>query len=54
MLRARILGGGPAALIDQIRTFEAAGVQQLILHVPSPYDMAGLEHFAREVLPEVR
>jgi alkanesulfonate monooxygenase SsuD/methylene tetrahydromethanopterin reductase-like flavin-dependent oxidoreductase (luciferase family) len=51
LLRARILAGGPAELIAQIRTFEAAGVQQIILHIPSPYDMDGLVHFAKEVLP---
>jgi alkanesulfonate monooxygenase SsuD/methylene tetrahydromethanopterin reductase-like flavin-dependent oxidoreductase (luciferase family) len=54
MLRARILGGGPAELIDQIRTYESAGVQQIILHIPSPYDLDGLEHFAHEVLPAFR
>jgi alkanesulfonate monooxygenase SsuD/methylene tetrahydromethanopterin reductase-like flavin-dependent oxidoreductase (luciferase family) len=54
MLRARILYGGAADLIDQIRTYESAGVQQIILHVPSPYDMDGLEHFAHEVLPTFR
>jgi alkanesulfonate monooxygenase SsuD/methylene tetrahydromethanopterin reductase-like flavin-dependent oxidoreductase (luciferase family) len=51
MLRARILAGGPAELIAQIEAFESAGVQQIILHVPSPYDMDGLEHFARDVVP---
>src|SRR5438132_5849436 len=50
MLRARILSGGPAELIAQINTYLSMGVQQLILHVPSPYDMDGLEHFASEVL----
>jgi hypothetical protein len=30
------------------------GVQQLILHIPSPYDMAGVEHFAKDVLPAFR
>jgi alkanesulfonate monooxygenase SsuD/methylene tetrahydromethanopterin reductase-like flavin-dependent oxidoreductase (luciferase family) len=51
MLRARILAGGPVELQQQIQTYAATGVQQLILHVPSPYDMDGLEHFAQEVLP---
>ncbi len=54
MLRARILGGGPEELIAQIRAYASAGIQQVILHVPSPYDMDGLEHFAREVLPVFR
>jgi hypothetical protein len=51
MLRARILSGGPEELIAQIRTYASVGVQQLILNVPSPYDMDGLEHFGSEVLP---
>ena len=54
MLRARILSGGPPELIEQIHGYASAGVQQLILHVPSPYDMDGLEHFASEVLPAFR
>ena len=54
MLRARILAGGPDELIAQIHTYLSAGVQQLILHVPSPYDMDGLEQFATKVLPAFR
>jgi alkanesulfonate monooxygenase SsuD/methylene tetrahydromethanopterin reductase-like flavin-dependent oxidoreductase (luciferase family) len=54
MLRARILSGGPDELIAQIRTYMSSGVQQLILHIPSPYDLAGLEKFATEVLPAFR
>ncbi len=54
MLRARILGGGPAELIDQIHAYESVGVQQIILHVPSPYDMDGIHHFAEEVLSAFR
>jgi len=53
-LRARILYGGPDELIARIHTYLSVGVQQLILHVPSPYDMDGLEHFAAEVLPAFR
>jgi hypothetical protein len=41
-------------LIEQIQDYASAGVQQLILHVPSPYDMDGLDRFAREVLPAFR
>jgi alkanesulfonate monooxygenase SsuD/methylene tetrahydromethanopterin reductase-like flavin-dependent oxidoreductase (luciferase family) len=54
MLRARILAGGPAELIDQLGTYQSAGVQQVILHIPPPYDMDGLEHFAADVLPAIR
>jgi alkanesulfonate monooxygenase SsuD/methylene tetrahydromethanopterin reductase-like flavin-dependent oxidoreductase (luciferase family) len=53
ILRARILSGGSAGLIEQIHGYAAVGLQQLILHVPSPYAMEGLEHFAGEVLPAV-
>ncbi len=51
MLQARILSGGASELIDQIHGYASVGVQQLILHVPSPYDMDGLERFASGVLP---
>jgi alkanesulfonate monooxygenase SsuD/methylene tetrahydromethanopterin reductase-like flavin-dependent oxidoreductase (luciferase family) len=50
-LQARILSGGVSELIDQIHGYASVGVQQLILHVPSPYDMDGLERFASDVLP---
>jgi hypothetical protein len=29
-------------------------VDHLLLHVPSPYDMAAVELFAREVMPSFR
>jgi alkanesulfonate monooxygenase SsuD/methylene tetrahydromethanopterin reductase-like flavin-dependent oxidoreductase (luciferase family) len=51
--RARLLAGGPKELIAGLKELEALGAQQVILHVPSPYDMDGLEHFAAEVLPEI-
>ncbi len=50
-LQARILSGGASELIDQIHGYASVGVQQLILHVTSPYDMDGLERFASDVLP---
>jgi hypothetical protein len=37
-----------------LRPFAEAGVQQIILHVPSPYDLDGIEAFAREVVPAFR
>jgi alkanesulfonate monooxygenase SsuD/methylene tetrahydromethanopterin reductase-like flavin-dependent oxidoreductase (luciferase family) len=51
IVRARLLAGGPEELIRQVRTYADAGVQQIILHVGSPYDLAGVERFAREVIP---
>lgn len=54
VLRARLLAGGPTDMIDQIRMYADAGVQQLILHVGSPYDVEGVERFAEEVMPIFR
>ena len=54
VLRARLLAGGPREMIDQIGTYVDAGVEQLILHVGSPYDLEGVERFAREVMPHFR
>ena len=53
-LRPRLLAGGSEQMIEQIRTFVDAGVQQLILHVGSPYDLTGVERFAQEVMPAFR
>lgn len=50
-LQARLLVGGPDEMARQIEALQAAGVQQLILHVPSPYDLEGVRHFAQEVMP---
>ena len=54
MLKARMLVGGAQEMIDQVGAYAEAGVQQVILHVPSPYDLEGLEHVARDVLPAFR
>jgi len=51
LIRPRLLVGNAAEMIDQVSAYAEAGVQQLILHVPSPYDMDGLEHVAHEVMP---
>jgi alkanesulfonate monooxygenase SsuD/methylene tetrahydromethanopterin reductase-like flavin-dependent oxidoreductase (luciferase family) len=50
-LQARLLLGGADEMARQVEDYRAAGVQQVILHVPSPYDLDGLRRFAREVLP---
>jgi alkanesulfonate monooxygenase SsuD/methylene tetrahydromethanopterin reductase-like flavin-dependent oxidoreductase (luciferase family) len=52
--RPRLLAGGSSEMVEQLRTYADAGVQQVVLHVPSPYDLPGLEVFAREVIPEFR
>jgi alkanesulfonate monooxygenase SsuD/methylene tetrahydromethanopterin reductase-like flavin-dependent oxidoreductase (luciferase family) len=54
LLKARLLVGGAQEMIDQVGAYAEAGVQQVILHVPSPYDLDGLEHVARDVLPAFR
>lgn len=54
VVRARLLAGGVQEMIDQLQTYVAAGVQQFILHVSPPYDLEGLEVFAREVTPAFR
>ena len=54
VIRGRLLAGGPQEMIDQVRSFAEAGIQQMILHVPSPYDLEGVERFAREVMPAFR
>ena len=53
-LRDRLLAGGSKEMIERLRPFAEAGVQQVILHVPSPYDLEGVEAFAREVMPAFR
>jgi alkanesulfonate monooxygenase SsuD/methylene tetrahydromethanopterin reductase-like flavin-dependent oxidoreductase (luciferase family) len=53
-LKARLLVGGAQEMIDQVGAYAEAGVQQVILHVPSPYDLKGLEHVATDVLPAFR
>ena len=53
-LRARLLAGGPGEMIDQIGAYVDAGLDQIILHVGSPYDLEGIESFAQEVVPHFR
>jgi alkanesulfonate monooxygenase SsuD/methylene tetrahydromethanopterin reductase-like flavin-dependent oxidoreductase (luciferase family) len=53
-LRDRLLAGGTQDMIGRLRPLAEAGVQQIILHVPSPYDLEGVEAFAREVMPAFR
>jgi alkanesulfonate monooxygenase SsuD/methylene tetrahydromethanopterin reductase-like flavin-dependent oxidoreductase (luciferase family) len=52
-VRSRVLIGDPDAMVAVLRSYEAAGVGMAILNVQSPFDIAGLERFARDVLPAV-
>jgi len=54
MAQARLLLGGADEMARQLEEQQAAGVQQVILHVPSPYNLDGLRRFASEVLPAFR
>lgn len=47
------LTGGPAATIEKIETYRAAGVTTLNIAIRPPVDWDALEAFASEVLPEV-
>ncbi len=46
-----ILAGTPAMLIDQIGAYTTAGVQRFMFQWLDQDDIAGLENFARDVLP---
>jgi alkanesulfonate monooxygenase SsuD/methylene tetrahydromethanopterin reductase-like flavin-dependent oxidoreductase (luciferase family) len=50
-VRGRMLLGDSAALRDQVAQLAEAGVDHLLLHVPPPYDLEGLERFAHDVMP---
>jgi alkanesulfonate monooxygenase SsuD/methylene tetrahydromethanopterin reductase-like flavin-dependent oxidoreductase (luciferase family) len=52
-VRGRVLTGDPDAMATVLRSYEAAGVGMAILNLQSPFDLTGLERFARDVLPAV-
>ncbi len=52
--RGRMVAGDLDAIAQQVQAMADAGVDHLLLHVPSPYDMAAVELFAREVMPSFR
>ncbi len=52
--RSRMLVGGTEEVAEQVQAYADAGVDHLLLHVGSPYDMRGVETFAREVMPAFR
>jgi F420-dependent oxidoreductase-like protein len=48
-----ILHGDPAAIVEQIQAFAAAGVQRIMVQWLDLDDLDGLAHFAEHVLPQV-
>ena len=54
-LEARgLLVGGPAEVVERLGAFAAAGVQRVMVQWLDLDDIAGLEHFAANVLPQLR
>jgi F420-dependent oxidoreductase-like protein len=50
---ASFLAGAPARVVEDLKRWEAAGVQRVVLQTLDQEDIAALELFAREVLPHV-
>ncbi|MCU1503996.1 MAG: class F420-dependent oxidoreductase [Ilumatobacteraceae bacterium] len=50
-VRSRIVIGSPDAMVAVLRSYADAGVSTVILNLRPPFDVAGLERFATEVLP---
>jgi alkanesulfonate monooxygenase SsuD/methylene tetrahydromethanopterin reductase-like flavin-dependent oxidoreductase (luciferase family) len=48
-----VIAGSPAEVIEQIRAYEAAGVQEIMVQRLDLDDMEGLQIIAEEVLPHV-
>ncbi len=51
---ASFLVGTPDEVVEQIRVWEDAGVQRMLLQMLDQEDLAAIELFARQVLPRVR
>ena len=51
---ASFLVGTPDEAVDQLREWEEAGVQRVLLQMLDQEDLAAIELFARHVLPRVR
>lgn len=49
-----LLVGGPAEVVERLGEFAAAGVQRIMVQWLDLDDIAGLEHFAANVLPQLR
>jgi alkanesulfonate monooxygenase SsuD/methylene tetrahydromethanopterin reductase-like flavin-dependent oxidoreductase (luciferase family) len=52
-IRSRVLVGAPDHMAEVLRSFQAAGVDGVIINLRAPVELAGLERFARDVLPAV-
>jgi len=51
-VRRRILAGSPGHMISVVQSYEEAGISLLVMNVRAPFGTAGLERFAREVMPD--
>ena len=49
-----LIAGTPGECVEQIRPFVEMGVSHFIVELQTPYDHAGLELFAKKVMPEFR
>jgi alkanesulfonate monooxygenase SsuD/methylene tetrahydromethanopterin reductase-like flavin-dependent oxidoreductase (luciferase family) len=54
LVRSRMVAGSLDAVGQQVGALAEAGVDHLLLHVPSPYDLTALELFARDIMPSFR
>lgn len=50
-VRARVLAGSPGEMIDVLKSYAAAGVDMVILHIHPEQNTAELGSFAEQVLP---
>ena len=48
------LCGGAAEIVDRIGQYQDAGVDWINLGLRAPFDLAAIERFATEVIPQVR
>ncbi len=53
LMERGLIVGTPAAVVEQLGLLAEAGVEQVMLHWADLDDLAGLEAFARTVLPQV-
>lgn len=53
-VRRRALVGTPAACVARLKQYASLGVNHFIIGMVAPYDYAGLELFAKEVIPAFR
>ncbi len=53
-VRPGVFTGGVQEMVDKAGAYAAAGAQYLILAMRAPFDRAGLERFAGDVMPAIR